>query len=374
VGTVILHAGMPKAGSSSVQTWIKDNVGVLRDAGCHLLVYRRAKDLEVPGVLAPYRKGLVNSGGFVRRYFRSNRPASIVEELLRPLDQLAEELGTVLISGEGLATLFAAHDEQFIERLNALGQKHRIRVAYYVRPQHESLEAAWRQWGFRQKWRPHAFVRMREPLLAYAQTRYRMGLRAPDVSFEMRLFHRDLLRETSVVEDFARTFIGLDDVVEADSDIWTNPGLPLELVNILRAAEPGRFWSSAHDNSRIKVLKQLTAGWRVPPSEEVRRSRQLLQQHCYQRFDPGNAYLVTELGWPLDHLVPPVTDDDFTPGPLTQLNQLWATRTSSAEQELLFLALEELLAARRPTAQPGEPDDEDDDDDEEDVGEVDEGD
>jgi hypothetical protein len=345
MGTIILHAGMPKAGSSSIQQWIQDQQSWLRDElGCHLVLYRREADLSKPGRVAPYLRGGVNSASFVRRYNRRDRTTAILDELFDPLDELANDLDTVLMTGEGFARLFAEPDVPFLERLEGLADHHRVRVAYYVRAQHESIEAAWRQWGFRQAWRPRGYVELRQPFLDYHATRQHVHDIAPSVSFDVRLFHREALREANIVEDFVRTFFDVSSTFAAD-EIWANPGLPLELVNLLRYAEPGRFWTSAHDNTFINPLKIRTAGWKLAESPNVNRSRLVLRHHCHAQFEAGNQALARELGWPVDGLVPAVEDPDFTFNGLSELNDLWASNASEAEREIVFLALEALLAA-----------------------------
>jgi hypothetical protein len=346
MGTIVLHAGMPKAGSSTIQQWIQDQHRWLRDElGWHLLLYRRGTDLDTRGQLTSYVRGGVNSASFVRRYNRRDRTPAILDELFEPLDQLADELGSVLLTGEGFSRLFAEPDAPFLERLEWLAARHRVRVAYYVRAQHESIEAAWRQWGFRQKWRPRGYVELRERFLDYHATRQHVSEIAPSVSFDVRLFHREVLRETSIIEDFVRTFLDAGDTTFVSGEIWANPGLPLELVNVLRYAEPGRFWTSAHDNTRIKPLKANAAGWKLVESPSIHRSRLVLQHHCHARFEAGNRALAQELAWPVDGLVPAVDDADFTFNGLGELNDLWASTASEAEREIVFLALESLLAA-----------------------------
>ena len=56
--------------------------------------------------------------------------------------------------------------------------------------------------------------------------------------------------------------------------------------------------------------------------------------------------LIDELAWPVDHLVPPVSDTTFVGGELEELNELWAPDASPAERELLYLALSALIESR----------------------------
>jgi hypothetical protein len=349
MGTIILHAGMPKAGSSSIQRWLRDHDDEVRRAHWHMLAYRLADEHRAAELSAPIRRR-INSGTFVRRYNASHRSPAVLDELFQPLDRMAHDKGRVLLSSEGFARLFAEPDFAFLERLDALAVDHDVRVAYYVRPQHQSIEAAWRQWGFRQQWNPRGYIELRARLLSYADTLEHVGQLAPNVCFEMRLFDPSASVPRDIVADFLQQFLGISEVDAAATEVWANPGLPLELANALRDAQPGRFWSSAHNNAKIRPLKQIAAGWSIPPTPEIARSRLILQQYCHERFEEGNGSLARRLGWPVEHLVPPVEDAGITHGGLDELNALWSSHQSAAERELLYQSLERLLEIHAETA------------------------
>jgi hypothetical protein len=95
-------------------------------------------------------------------------------------------------------TLFVA-----LGALDDLANRMRVRVAYYVRPQHTALEAAWRQWGFRSGLSPSAFLDKRLNSLRYHHTYVHVTEAAPGVEFTMCPFHRDLLIGGDAVVDFA---------------------------------------------------------------------------------------------------------------------------------------------------------------------------
>jgi hypothetical protein len=99
-----------------------------------------------------------------------------------------------------------------------------------------------------------------------------------------------------------------------------------------------------HENEKIARLKTIAADWHIPESSDIQRSRLVLQQYCYERFGAGNEKVARELDWPIDQLVPPVDVPGFSYDGLQELDTLWSTSMSKAEQELFFLALEGLLA------------------------------
>ncbi len=344
MGTIVLHAGMPKAGSSSIQRWLRDHSDELERADWHLFAYRLAEDGRTAEFGAPMQRR-INSGSFVRRYNATGRAPAVLDELFERLDREARDTGRVLLSSEGFARLFAEPDPAFLERLDALAGDHEVRIAYYVRPQHQSIEAAWRQWGFRQLRDPQRYVELRSRVLSYASTLEDVGRIAPNVCFEMRLFDPSALARRNIVSDFLQEFLEIDDLDVAATDVWANPGLPLELANVLREARLGRFWSSAHHNAKIRPLKLLAAGWSIPPTAEIARSRLILQHYCHERFEADNKRLVRQLGWPIEHLVAPVEDETFVYGGLEELNDLWSSHQSAAEREMLYQALEQLLEA-----------------------------
>ena len=337
---VIFHAGMAKAGSTTVQQWIGAHADYLRaELGIETVVLRRNEVSGGPGVLTRYDDGEVNSGWFLYRYELKERDPSVLDEIFDPLSTLATSCPGLLISAESFGRLLAERDEAFISRLEALTTTNEVRVVYYVRPQHSSIEAAWRQWGFRLPASPSTYVDERSQLLDYFTTRRDLKMSAPHVSFEPRLVHPDFLGPTGIVGDFVRTFLGVeDDSIPAD-DVRANPGLPLELVNLLRSAPEGMFWSSTADNARLRRLKCLYESFDPPTSTRIRRSRQILQHYCRQRFEAHNAMLIDELGWAVDHIVPPVQDPAFEGGDIEELDELWAPDASPAERDLLFIAL-----------------------------------
>jgi hypothetical protein len=62
MGTVILHPGMGKAGSSSIQVWLAANVARLRERGiCVLSAPPDRREGTADAVLAPYESGPANS-------------------------------------------------------------------------------------------------------------------------------------------------------------------------------------------------------------------------------------------------------------------------------------------------------------------------
>jgi hypothetical protein len=327
---IVIHAGMPKAGSSSIQEWLEANSATVREQGYTVSVAREGESGDP--VFVPHEGGAVNSGWVVDRVVEmpATERREAVDVFVDALASCAEQYGNIVISGESFAQMFWSGSSPAFESLQRLSTLHEVRVAYYVRPQHASLEAEWRQWGFRGGEQPSTYIERCAGHLHYATTRSTAHALAPGMDFEPRPFRRDLIDSGDPVVDFAGRFLGVE-VHEASRR--ANRGLPLEVVNILRAAPVGMFWDDAHDNGRIERIKQLLGGDLFPEDDRVALSRRVLGKYAFNRFAAENA----ELGW--EDFVPLPDDEARIPG-LEALDRLWAPTTSPGELFLLFRALQ----------------------------------
>jgi ABC-type polysaccharide/polyol phosphate transport system ATPase subunit len=342
MGTIVIHAGGPKAGSSSVQHWLASNAKRLRreqdtavavaHAGDPLRVseFNGRKSINSHAVGMARKRGADAWGAMLPRFFSEIQALSARHRFL-------------LLTSETFDQLLWRADEPFLRGLDELAAGHRVVLSYYVRPQHTAVEAAWRQWGFRYDLAPSLYVSGRAEGLHYATTYDHVRRLAPRVVFEPRPFRTDLLDEGSVVTDFARRNLEIE-VPPGDAPP-INRGLPLELVNLLRSAPTGMFWSSAHDNANLQRIKTLFKDVQIPESAEVRRSRLILQAFCHRTFEAGNRELIRKLGWPTTEFVPP--PDEPVEGELEDLDDLWSPNASPRELEDLFAAIAQALDAPR---------------------------
>jgi hypothetical protein len=342
VGTIVIHAGMPKAGSSTVQRWLVVNARRLqREHGVTLAVARGADPLLVSEFDGSES---INSQALVLTMKRgADARAGALTEFFSGLEGLGERNSLVLLTSETFADALWRPDEDFIEGLDDLASRHRVRISYYVRPQHTAMEAAWRQWGFRYGGPPSRYLARRVKQLHYASIYKQVRSFAPRVDFVPRPFRNDLLDAGDILVDFARHYLGLE-VAPGDAPP-VNRGLPLELVNLLRAAPERSFWSSAHDNATLQQIKRLFQNVQLPESDQVRRSRQVLQSVCHETFEPGNRELIRELGWATTEFVPAPVEP--ISGGLKLLDELWVPSASAAELNVLFCAIGQALDSRR---------------------------
>lgn len=349
MGRVLIHAGIAKAGSSSIQTWLAEQSSRLRAAGIIVLVAKRPRAGDTSLRLVEHRSGFVNSNQALRHIWASdgNSRRSLFRSLFEKISQAARRHRGVIISSEVFGAFLASLDEAFLAGLEDLGRQHSVRVAYYVRPQHALLEAAWRQWGFRLDGSPSQYLYSRSRSLHYYETYVSARRYAPSVAFEPRPFRRDLLDLGDLVTDFKQRFLDLGGIEVEDRSTWSNPGLPLEVVNALRLAPKGLLWSNEHDNVRLDAVKEILRDMEFTESAEIARSRRVLQAHAHETFEVGNLEMIAAMGWATDSFVPAVEDLPVTDRKLKTIDELWRPRASEAELALLYSAIGHAVASVR---------------------------
>jgi hypothetical protein len=342
VAEVIVHAGMPKTGSTSIQRWLMQNRDRLADRETQLLVAtNRTRRNPGPEVhLEPYESGRLNSGQLVLAWAGDGYGPQIPERFVRELNLFAEQYPKMIVTGEALSAFFSQLDPPFLTALDELARAHTVRVAYYVRPQHTAIEAAWRQGLFRQPSSPSEVVIEHAQTLHYLRTMEGVNDRAPRVDFVVRPFRSDLLEGASAVSDFTRIFVGVD---SSGPDIQENSALPLELVNRLRQAPDGVFWNGGVERYPRRKLRAAAARLELPASPEVKRSRHILRAYCREVFEDENRDLIRRRSWPTQEFVPAARLRGRWD--VSELDELWTPDDSPAELARLFDELSKTLAA-----------------------------
>jgi hypothetical protein len=358
MATVLIHAGMPKTGSTSIQSWLRRHARYLRERhGIHV-VRETGGEAGAPLRCEPFESGFTTaSNRFVLLYAAQTESGADAAErralstaFADALHLAASSLGTVLLTAELLSTPIASGDESFLTAIDELARCHDVRVAYYVRPQHTALEARWRQWGFRSGLQPSAWVGAQAGQLRYCETLDRVARLAPRISFGIRPFHPDLLEGENVVADFARHFLGLHEPQDLD-DTRENAGLPLDVANLLRNAPSESLEVNGRSDAGLRQaeLAQLVRGWSIPESSSAIRSRVVLHEYAFREFEPGNRHLLANLRWEIDGFVPcPSGEQRAVPGAeLEEIDRLWEADASPTTLAYLHAALRDLCARRR---------------------------
>jgi hypothetical protein len=349
VASIVFHAGMPKAGSTTIQDWLAANLALLAE---HRITCMR---IMQPNPDEPIELRAATSTSVVSRFVANDvdsRP-EVGRRICDLLAQAAATVDTLVVSNESYEVLFNSADRAAaLAPFDELAVDHELRVAYYVRPQHSWLESAWLQWGFRNPAQPDAWIRRQRQRIDYVQTLHTVRDAAPHISFEPRPFRSDLFDGGHVVNDFASVFLGVEGVnPESTRDSWSNRSLPMDAAVMLRNAPAGMFWANQNHNETFYPLKRLILQWDLPQSDVVARARSVLLRYAHAVFEPGNQELIRALGWETDHFVPTPAGGparvDEAEAELGELNSLWRSGASDAEHQLFFAALRQALSGAK---------------------------
>ena len=329
---ITIHAGLPKAGSSAIQTFLGAAGDLLTSRG---ITVATARPVDGHVAVAIHRGGSPsNSGGIITPLRDRRRGTEFAEELVRGVHAIADTADHVVISGEALSQPFWIPSLRpvlaVLDQLASNG--HTCTVVMYLRPQHGALEAAWRQWGFRSHLGPADYIRDRAGHLEYERHLAAREL-APHLDIRFRPFMRRRLHGNDVVRDFAHHFLDLDVPGPVEQ---VNEGFPLTFVNMMTSVPPGRLWESMHDNRALNRLRQAFDGDDID-DPRADRGRQVLLRWSVERFERSNRAIEQALGWDLDDWFPDVEAGDSD---LEALDELWRPSLGPSEA----VALEHLLA------------------------------
>ncbi len=342
---IVLHAGMGKAGSTSIQEWMRAHREALRgDAGIVPVV--ATVDAAARVQVAPHRSGTMNSPTVMRRVMdRPEDRATVFDSFVRQLDEAAAAHGAVVLSAEIFGRAIALGDEDLVQRMERLASAHEVTVAYYVRPQHEALESGWRHWRSTREKVPSEYVARLDRELHHLATISFMRRLAPSVAFAVRPCRADLLHRGSTVSDFARIFLDLD-AHEITGGQRENRGVPLGVANALSSMPLPDDWAPDQDHRFIELVKRALGDEPLPESPRAELSRLVLRQACHDRYEADNRTMVDDLGWETATWVPPV-DEEIGDASFERLDELWQPDANATELALLQRALVHGFLAER---------------------------
>jgi hypothetical protein len=347
MGTIVIHAGRPKTGSTAIQRWLADVdrggllEGVTVAAPVRVEPTRRSHGWAFDHVDSPN----LNASQIVYGYLGFDRPEGMVRDLVEDLAGLADRHGCVVVSGEALARLVEVPDPALFGALRDVASPHRVRILYYVRPQADAIEAEWGE-ALLDIDQPASFVRRRSANLFYHRTLQAGQHWGSNVEFVVRPYHLALLERADVVCDFARHGLGAT-VAPERRFAGINPGLPLTLVNAARRVLSEEGPASVSLDAKGRLRDHTARRWSPQVETAAEEGRQLLRRWADATFHADNDLLLAELEWNVDGFV--TQDGSVAAGPTTTvevdtLNDLWTPELDERTRAELARA----LGLRRP--------------------------
>lgn len=297
---VVVHAGMPKAGSTSLQYWLGGNGLRLREQG---IVPVR---LTGAGGAAPRWEPVVEGTAW--------SPASLMgpgfgraEAAVRFEADLRALLGTastLIVSAEGLHGRLWAGDPALLATLERLAADVLLELVIFVRPQHVAVESGWRQWGFRTAVAPSRWMADRARRLDHRWL-FALAERLPDIRVRILPAVDARGAPADVVARFATDVLDLppEDPTVTEPRPAANAGLPLAVCAHLSRRDDPRLWRGMHDNERFDRLKDvLPDDLRDLDQREplVGLVRERIAAWASQRFGASNEAFLAEMGWPAE--------------------------------------------------------------------------
>ena len=344
MGKIIIHAGMGKAGSTSIQEWLREH-GEQLQAEAGVTTLTATVDASGRVRVEGHTRGTMNSFTVMRHCAEHPEDRrSVLDSFFAQLDQGAHRHGAVVLSAEIFGRSIALKEEDFVRRLNELGSSHDVHVAYYVRPQHAALESGWRHWRSDREKVPSEYIQRLSRELHHLETLTFVRDVAPRVRFVPRPCRRDLLHGGDVVADFAHVFVGVQP--QHDVQYWENRGLPLDVASALSSIPGKLLWPPQQDPVVLDLVRGLVTDPNLAESDQAHLAHLVLQQACHERFEDENREMIAALGWETNEWVPAV-DTDIGEASFERMNGLWRSSASAGELAVLHRALAQLVEAER---------------------------
>ena len=253
-----LHIGHSKVASSSIQSYMDNNIDAIRRAG--YLVANIDGHFPTSGPIASCPVGILQQA-------RNAGPRGIelvearLQELLETIDEKSQ-FSKAIISAENLCNpgfepMYARAREDF-----------EVQLIYYIRRQDEWLVSAWKQWGIKSGKNLREFCQQgtasRYPAFAATINRWE-----PLVdSMHVRPLHSSVLDGGLVTADFASA-VGLDPTTLRDTGV-SNPSFDAAVLEML-SKNPYLFEHS-DDNRMFDFLTEFL-------SPEIKPMRAELDWH-----------------------------------------------------------------------------------------------
>jgi hypothetical protein len=244
---LIIHAGFPKTGSSSIQNAIGRYLPVLNARGYYMF----GKDMRVGRDGVHPRLPLWFLEDAAKSFAKGQ---TLTEKVRSGLADVGDD-ATLLLTAENLEQvnmprLFVGAD-----------QEAEVTVVFYMRPQVDWIPSAWKQWAMKRGMPLGAFVKQ---CLARNRPQNLASLEAwaktlPSAKIIVRPFFRDVMVGGNPAADFF-TLIGFDSFDEESLAEPVNPSMDYALLHVMMKNAKHLF-KSIHDNRLERRLSGMLAGY-----------------------------------------------------------------------------------------------------------------
>lgn len=242
--TVILHIGASKAGSSSIQSFIRRNRFVLNRLG-----------YVVPDGSLSIGKHVTGEHVFALEALAKARDARGLRERIDAIfDSAPNTARAILLSAENLSNLGNS------AIIAGLRDHYDLRIIIYLRRQDELLTSAWQQWASKLESDFHAWLILALKQFGHwDQVLAEWEEQAGSAALVTRVFDRDSFLNGDLLHDFVDALglgdqIGSFDYQQADS----NPSVT-DAITMMVAGNRAIF-ADVHDNRFYNALNERTGG------------------------------------------------------------------------------------------------------------------
>lgn len=241
---LILHAGFPKCGSTSIFTALRQNLPVLNRQNVHVLD-KTLRPQTDPAHLQPPLWELQNA-------FRDPEKSGQVRSALRRTILDARPGDTLILSTENMSTPAMA---RMFAGLDTLCE---IAFVFYFRPQIDWIPSGWKQWNLKEG------ISLSETVDGYLERRQPDYLRSalawqealPGAAIIPRMFLRERLEGGDPALDFFHV-TGIEGAAPAREGARSNPSVDYALMHLMMR-NSGALFRHRHDNAPLaKILDVL---------------------------------------------------------------------------------------------------------------------
>jgi hypothetical protein len=239
---IVLHIGANKTGSSAIQTFIRNNVGLLSQ-----------HNYFVPDRLLGTSNKVTGEHVFsIEKYFGQNDTDGLTDIISNLAQHAAKNKKKLLLSGENMSNPGRFN---FFAKLASVAD---IKVIFYIRRQDEFVTSSWQQWHSKIEHDFHGWLILALRQLGnWEQIINGWTSVLGKDAIILRVFERDEFPEGNIMQDFLQC-LGIDSQkITADyTGDMSNPSFS-DIITPLVAGNRAIF-ENANDNEFYKLVQKLT--------------------------------------------------------------------------------------------------------------------